>query len=950
MIMLYKIREREKNDNSGKLCCIVRTLLLLTMIGILSGCGKKTLSNGAGEEIFRDLAEGAEQVQEWSETIHSGMLTLDLGGVQEVQCLRIRWDRSVSSGVSSWTIVGWQEELAKIYPSKSSGEGALVLYQSDQTPYLAEETICLPTAVPVRTLRIMAEGVNTVPEVSVYAQDPWKQVFDSLHPRFENGKLVTDKVPDWLQVKYASCRPSAILDQDGGIAGLLEEKEVHVGFTASYGDWTMESPDYTLRAPAAQTTAEQTTAAANPRPMVLPELQEWQGGEGTLSLTEDTIIFTDAEYSGIASVFAEDAKELFGQEWEVRTEGTPQNGDVVFRKCTEESLGTEGYRIELGDTVTVTALSEQGLYWGSRTLLQMMLSAEPEDEGSAQTDGPYRITSDGLVSGGIQTARMPRENLVLPKGRIRDYPAYPVRGFEIDVARNSVSLHMLREMVKTLSWYKCNELSVHLNDNAILAYTEKRDSWDTVYTIYSAYRLESTLQGSNGQKLTASDMFYSKTDFTSFVRDAASMGVRVIPEIDTPAHSLAITKAFPEAGIASKGEADMLDLAKEDSVQLVKEIWTDALPAFENCPVVHIGGDEYYGDAGDYIRFENTMLDFLTQQEKSIRMWGSLSQIRGSGYVTPRDNLELLIWNTDWADPEVMYREGFSLINAWNKQLYLIPGGGYDYIDGEQLYTLFAPNCFYTEDESECMELPLYSDRIRGAQICMWNDLCDELAIGITEYDMFDRLYQALPSYAAKCWNIRSDMSYEALREQAQSMGLAPDSNPYDELLALQRWKYPLEGKTGEGKELLGPPYEILIQLEDITKEETPGRCITLGDTERDGNRYILYLRNANGKVGIACEEYEYEWDYVAPVNETVNLLFKGEKDCITLYVNGQSVGSIGSAEPFAEHATFLFPREKILGLFNPTRSAWPPAIMKEDGEILIHKFYSDQGSWGWGQ
>ena len=62
------------------------------------------------------------------------------------------------------------------------------------------------------------------------------------------------------------------------------------------------------------------------------------------------------------------------------------------------------------------------------------------------------------------------------------------------------------------------------------------------------------------------------------------------------------------------------------------------------------------------------------------------------------------------------------------------------------------------EDGNGSVELPEYAGRIRGAQICMWNDLCDELAIGITEYDMFDRLYHALPMFSARCWNPHGTM------------------------------------------------------------------------------------------------------------------------------------------------------------------------------------------------
>ena len=40
------------------------------------------------------------------------------------------------------------------------------------------------------------------------------------------------------------------------------------------------------------------------------------------------------------------------------------------------------------------------------------------------------------------------------------------------------------------------------------------------------------------------------------------MGVEVVPEIDTPAHSLALTKVFPKLGLSGDPESvDQLDLS-----------------------------------------------------------------------------------------------------------------------------------------------------------------------------------------------------------------------------------------------------------------------------------------------------------------------------------------------------------------------------------------------------
>ena len=87
------------------------------------------------------------------------------------------------------------------------------------------------------------------------------------------------------------------------------------------------------------------------------------------------------------------------------------------------------------------------------------------------------------------------EGKTVPQGYIRDYPLYEVRGFGIDVARKAVSLDVLYTMMETMSWYKMNDLAIHLNDNEILATSGLTGSAEQAMTAESAFRLESGVLG-----------------------------------------------------------------------------------------------------------------------------------------------------------------------------------------------------------------------------------------------------------------------------------------------------------------------------------------------------------------------------------------------------------------------------------------------------------------------
>ena len=72
------------------------------------------------------------------------------------------------------------------------------------------------------------------------------------------------------------------------------------------------------------------------------------------------------------------------------------------------------------------------------------------------------------------------------------------------------------------------------------------------------------------------------------------------------------------------------------------------------------------------------------------------------------EGLQMNIWSTVWADPLAMYEAGYSLINMQNNHLYIIPGGGYDYLDTKELFDHWEPNKFYDYNQLERVPSCLY--------------------------------------------------------------------------------------------------------------------------------------------------------------------------------------------------------------------------------------------------
>lgn len=130
------------------------------------------------------------------------------------------------------------------------------------------------------------------------------------------------------------------------------------------------------------------------------------------------------------------------------------------------------------DSLTLEAVDAQGVYWGTRSVLQIL---------SQNGDS-------------------------IPQGTARDYPAYEVRGFMLDVGRKPISYEFLQTIVKEMAWYKMNDFQLHLNDNSFQK-EYPNATVEIAKKAYSGFRLESTItEGDlNQADLTSKDMTTPRT-------------------------------------------------------------------------------------------------------------------------------------------------------------------------------------------------------------------------------------------------------------------------------------------------------------------------------------------------------------------------------------------------------------------------------------------------------
>ena len=241
-------------------------------------------------------------------------------------------------------------------------------------------------------------------------------------------------------------------------------------------------------------------------PKVIPALQKWESAKGTLILKEKgTICISEKDKSQLewcALQLSEDIKEMFGWEYGIEIGKPSKNAIILSLGKSSPKLGTESYEMKISDNITILASDKKGVFWGTRTLLQMICN----------------------------------QPLGLQKGKAIDYPEYASRGFMIDAGRKFFSLDFLKKYIKIMAFYKMNELQIHLNDNGFVEFFD--NDWNKTY---SAYRLESERYPG----LAAKDGHYTKKEFRDLQIMAADYGIKIIPEIDVPAHSLAFAHYNP---------------------------------------------------------------------------------------------------------------------------------------------------------------------------------------------------------------------------------------------------------------------------------------------------------------------------------------------------------------------------------------------------------------------
>lgn len=864
-------------------------------------------------------------------------IQLDFGSTRDVKTFRVYWETRKPKSVK------FQYADGESAPVK---DGEWATAKETGRPSKKTQTVSLEKAVKARYIRVLVEdwdaldpdgGVEwdniSMHELEVYGGDLEKTLDDWLSEVTvdpvtpETKKLSYDlpAVPEGYEIKYNGTDYEQVIDADGTIYRPICDVTVKASFKISS---KADPSDYAFKEFDVKVPGSMTAAGANAAPVVLPELREWVGGSGSFAAsTAKHVVYGDASLKAMAEDFANDYQALTGVRLQVATGTSAQKGDIFFTLGADKAKGLkdEGYLLDAtADRMTVTAEAVAGANWGGKTILQGMKS------GSGS----------------------------FPLGTARDYPLYKVRGIILDVGRKTFTLDWLKQMTKQMSFYKMNDFQIHLNDNLIPLEHYKNED---VFQAYSAFRLESDVKkgGNNGKNqadLTAKDVWYSKKDFKAYIEESKALGVNIIPEIDTPAHSLALTKVRPDLRHGTSGrQNDHLDIAKQydECFKFVRGIFDEYVKGgdaavFAGADTIHVGADEYTADGNAYRKFVNDMFKYSEDNGKKARVWGSLSTIKGDVEVKGvsedgKHHREMNLWNPGWADLKKMYELGFDLIDCQDGVFYIVPNAGY--------YYDYLGDAAYTDQLNSIsgVAIPAGDPQMVGGAYAVWNDMCDYLENGVSEYDIYDRIDHSLGLFAANSWG-KGKLDTAGAKVVVSKLGDSPNVDFGYEVSAdkngvVAHWAMDsLKDASELGRDLVAGKNAAIEDVDGKKALKLNGgesfasvkddalTTVGLGNdlrvkvkrTSASVDPQVLFesdygsimaVQEGTGKVGFTRENRAYSFNYTLPVNEWVELEIKNKFEQASLYVNGTLVDTLGDGETVEGKqlkATLMLPVQRI--------------------------------------
>jgi hexosaminidase len=403
-------------------------------------------------------------------------------------------------------------------------------------------------------------------------------------------------------------------------------------------------------------------------------------------------------------------------------------GDFV-RLVRNRGMAPEHYQLTIDERhVEISAASYAGWLYGLQTMNQLRSPGQP-----------------------------------LPALTITDGPRFGWRGLMLDVSRHFFGKEYVLATIERMAMLKLNVLHLHLVDDQ--GWRIEIEQYPKL-TEVGAWRVDQEDRHWDARKDNEPGMkgtyggFYTQDDIRDIVAYAAEHAIRVVPEIEMPAHVTSALAAYPEysclgepIAVPSGGVWPITDIycpGKEATFTFLENIMQEVMALFPD-PYIHVGGDEATKTNWETCphcqrRMEEEGLEnthelqsyFIQRMERYLSEHGKVlvgwDEILEGGLA---EGATVMSWRGT---------AGGLKASAMGHDVIMTPGD-YVYLNQYQGQPDYEPLAFggyvplskvYGFDPVEGIEDEKQASHILGAQANLWSEFISDTAM--SEYMLYPRL------------------------------------------------------------------------------------------------------------------------------------------------------------------------------------------------------------------
>lgn len=377
---------------------------------------------------------------------------------------------------------------------------------------------------------------------------------------------------------------------------------------------------------------------------------------------------------------------------------TRADSGITFKK--NASLPKGSYRLDSRDGVILSASDSEGVLYAIATLIQAT------------------EIKDGKIT--------------LELALIEDHPDKEFRALMVDLAREWHPAYTVHQYIDLCFMLKIKYLHLHFIDN-------------------ERYMLPSRAF----PKLNAKDC-YTYEEIEQMRLYANKRGVVIIPEFEAPGHAEMLSRCYPEIFAneldgevtqevteigATITDDSIICAGKPKAMEGLKTLLSETCSLFPDSPYIHIGGDEakiaawsfcshcrkYMSDHNIedvyelYSEFVGKLARTVLDMGKIPIVWEGFPK-KGVHYI-PKETV-VIAWETMYQMPGDLLDEGFKVINASWKPLYVVPNPEPRFNWG--ISDILAWNVYNWQhwyEHSAAYLNPINvtpTDQVIGAMLCLW--------------------------------------------------------------------------------------------------------------------------------------------------------------------------------------------------------------------------------------